>query len=598
MGKFQLLSEIATGGMAEIWIAKQQLEEGIEKLVVIKMLRPKLKRNREFVHMFLNEARIAARLKHRNVVQMHDLGYADGNYFIAMEYIAGENLRNTTKACRKTGEKIPLSYSLAIMSQACEGLHYAHTKTDVLGRPLNIVHCDMSPQNIVISFSGEIKLVDFGVAKATSRFEQAQKGVVKGKLAYMSPEQIQGKAMDARSDIFSAGIVLWELATWKRLFGSFTPNEIVKLIPAGHVPSPRRVNPEVSPDLESVILKALEKDPLARFQTAQEMHAALQEVIHLQPAPTKPSELSAFMRRVFEHKLDSVRKIEKAQEDGELGSFLFHDLRLEDEEMAALGDDIAAEVSAPPLYSGVSQPSSRSEGAPAAPERKIDVPAPAPARPRSEPPPAAPPRPPVAKPRSARLAILIAAAVVLLGAASYFVIAWQTNLWPFGAAGEEVERPEEKPAAPPGMIHVASTPEGAGVLVNEKMRCSTPCVVDKLMIGKPYLLEIKLGGYQPWTAEFTLEKGYEVRKFDATLQKASTAKWGSVTVLTREAGGTVELNGKPFKRTTPMTINKVLAGRMHTLRVSFEGRDDWVVEFNVNPDQRLKLVEPGASPEP
>jgi len=511
MGKFQLLSEIATGGMAEIWIAKQQLEEGIEKLVVIKKLRPKLKRNREFVHMFLNEARIAARLKHRNVVQMYDLGYADGNYFIAMEYIHGENLRNTTKACRNTGEKIPMSFSLAIMSQACEGLHYAHTKTDVLGRPLNIVHCDMSPQNIVISFRGEIKLVDFGVAKAASRFEQAQKGVVKGKLAYMSPEQIQGKAMDARSDIFSAGIVLWELATWKRLFGSFTPNEIVKLIPSGHVPSPRRVNPEVSPDLEAVILKALQKDPLNRFQTAEEMHTALQEVIGLLPAPATASDLSVFMRRIFEHKLDSVRRIEKAQEDGELGSFLFHDLRLQNEEMAALDDEFAAEVSAPPPDSG---------HVPA--ERKIDVPAPGPARPKPEPPPSALPQPPVAKPRSYRPALLVTAALILLGAAAYLLVAWQADLWPFSPPPVETKKQSEPPATKPGTIHVVSTPEGASVLVNEKMRCSTPCVVDKLKIDQPYLLEIKLQGYQPWTAEFTLEKGFEVRRFDATLVKTGS----------------------------------------------------------------------------
>jgi serine/threonine protein kinase len=516
MGKFLLLSEIATGGMAEIWIAKQLLEEGIEKLVVIKMLRPKLKKNREFVHMFLNEARIAARLHHPNVVQMYDLGYADGNYFIAMEYIAGENLRTTTKACRNTGEKIPLGYSLAIMSQVCQGLHYAHTKTDVLGRPLNIVHCDMSPQNIVISFSGGIKLVDFGVAKATSRFEQAQKGVVKGKLAYMSPEQIRGKSMDARSDIFSAGIVLWELVTWKRLFGSFSPNEIVKLIPSGQVPSPRSVNPEVSPALEAVILQALEKDPLARFQTAREMHDALIEVIRADNVSVETSELSAFMHRVFEHKLDSVRKIEKAQEDGELGSFLFHDLRFQDEEISALGDEIAAEVSALPPAPPTP-----------APRQRADVPALAPAPPRSDPPPPAHPRPPVAQPRSARLIVLIAAVVVVVGAASYFLVAWRITIWPFDTTGtirEDAPREGKLPAAMQGMIHIASAPEGATVLVDGTERCQTPCVIEQLKIGQSYGLEIRMKGYQPWTAEFTLQEGYEVRKFDATLQKKSTVK--------------------------------------------------------------------------
>jgi serine/threonine protein kinase len=342
------------------------------------------------------------------------------------------------------------------------------------------------------------------VAKAASRFEQAQKGVVKGKLAYMSPEQIQGKPMDARSDVFSAGIVLWELCTWKRLFGSFTPNEIVKLIPSGHVPSPTRVNPDVSPDLESVILKALEKDPLARFQSAQEMHSALLEVIGLLPEPATASDLSAFMRRVFEHKLDSVRKIEKAQEDGELGSFLFHDLRLEEDEISALDGEIAAEVSALP---------------PDAPEPKLDIPAPGPVQPKPEPSPASIPRPRVVKPRSYLPTIVVIVTVILLGAAAYILVAWQADLWPFSARPAETLQPAESPAAGQGMIHIASTPEGAGVRINEKMRCSTPCVVDRLEIGKPYLLEIQMKGHKTWTAEFTLEKGFEVRRFDATLQK-------------------------------------------------------------------------------
>jgi serine/threonine-protein kinase len=537
--------------------------------------------------MFLNEARIAARLKHPNVVQMYDLGYADGNYFIALEYIAGENLRTTTKACRKTGEKIPLSFSLAIMNQACQGLHYAHTKTDVLGRPLNIVHCDMSPQNIVISFSGEVKLVDFGVAKATSRFKQAQKGVIKGKLAYMSPEQIQGKPMDARSDIFSAGIVLWELATWKRLFGSFSPKEVVNLIPKGNVPSPRRINPEVSPGLEAVILKALDKNPQARFQTGQEMHAALLHVIRQEKLFMEASELSAFMRRIFEHKLDSVRKIEKAEEDGELGSFLFHDLKLEEDEISALSDEIVAEVSARPPTPKTPVPGPR-----------VDAPAPAPAPPMSEPPPGAHPRPPVAKPWSVRPVVLITTAVAVLGVAVAFLVAWRMALRPFATTEvvkSDAGRERKPPAGMQGIIRIASTPEGAAVLVDGTERCKTPCIIDKLLLGQSHRLEISMQDHQPWTTEFALDKGYDVRKFDATLQAVDTTKWGRVTVVSRTSGGRVVLNGKPFKQTTPMTIKKVLANRRHSLRVSFDDREDWVIEFKVEPDQHLKMIEPAAA---
>jgi hypothetical protein len=201
-----------------------------------------------------------------------------------------------------------------------------------------------------------------------------------------------------------------------------------------------------------------------------------------------------------------VRKIEKAQEDGELGSFLFHDLALEEDEMSALNGEIAAEVTAPP---------------PAAPEQKLDIPAPGPVRPKPAPPPpsVAFPRPRVAKPRSYLPTVLVIVTVILLGAATYLLVAWQADLWPFKARPAETGQPTEPPAASKGMIHVASKPKGAGVRVNEKMRCSTPCVVDRLEIGKTYLLEIQLKGYRTWTAEFTLEKNFEVRRFDATLRK-------------------------------------------------------------------------------
>jgi serine/threonine-protein kinase len=241
LGRYQLLKRIAVGGMAEIYVAKQTGVEGFEKLVVIKKILPQFARDPYFIKMFLNEARLAARLTHPNIAHIYDLGYAAGVYFIAMEYIHGENLSGITFACRKQKHTIPLEHALKMVSQICEGLQYAHAKTNVQGKPLGIVHRDISPQNILISYEGMVKLVDFGVAKATTLYdEDTHAGQIKGKLAYMSPEQVRGEKMDSRADLFSLGIVLWELATGKRLFGRFEPAVILQKIDEGEIPPPTK----------------------------------------------------------------------------------------------------------------------------------------------------------------------------------------------------------------------------------------------------------------------------------------------------------------------------------------------------------------------
>jgi serine/threonine-protein kinase len=316
-GKFQLLKKIATGGMAEIHLAKQRGMEGFEKLVVIKMILPHLANNQEFVQMFLDEARIAARLNHPNIVQIFDLGRAGGTYFIAMEYIQGENLRTIAKAARKAGKPLPLGHIVKIMSQACEGLYYAHTKQDTSGKPLNIVHRDISPQNILVSFDGVTKLVDFGIAKAATQVQETRSGVLKGKYAYMSPEQCLGRPVDARSDIFATGIVLWELATGTRLYRMSSELMILKEITEGRVVPPREVNQSIPAELEAIILKALEKDPKNRFQDAIQMHLALEEFMRNAQLSSSAVHLAGYLRDLFPDRLESLRKIEEAQAAGD-----------------------------------------------------------------------------------------------------------------------------------------------------------------------------------------------------------------------------------------------------------------------------------------
>ncbi|MBW1871300.1 MAG: serine/threonine protein kinase [Deltaproteobacteria bacterium] len=347
LGKFVLLKDFASGGMAEIHIAKQPTPDGGEKLVVIKMLRSDLKNNREFVHLFLNEARIAARLMHPNVVQMYDLGYAEGEYFIAMEYVHGENAFNAAKACSREKTRIPLQHVVYIMNQTCTGLHYAHQKTDVMGRSLNIVHCDISPHNIMVSFAGEVKILDFGVAKAASRFEKKDDKTIKGKIPYMSPEQIMGKPLDGRSDVYSAGIVLWELSTGWRRYRKMDDKAILKDIVRGSTPPPSKYNSNIPDQLEAVILKTLVKNPDSRFQSALEMQAALEDVAKQANLTSTPTQLGTFMQRLFADRLDEAKQIERAQEDGDIQSALFKDVDFSPgEESGLYEDDTPAEVSA------------------------------------------------------------------------------------------------------------------------------------------------------------------------------------------------------------------------------------------------------------
>ncbi|RLB54324.1 MAG: protein kinase, partial [Deltaproteobacteria bacterium] len=364
--------------MAEIHIAKQRGMEGFEKIVVIKTILPHLVSNQEFVQMFLDEARIAARLTHPNIVQIYDLGRVANNYFIAMEYVQGENLRQVARACRKNGRLIPVEHTVKIISQACEGLHYAHNKTDPAGQPLNIVHRDISPQNILVSFEGVAKIVDFGIAKAATQYQETRAGVLKGKYSYMSPEQCTGQPIDGRSDIFSMGIVLWELVTGVRLYKRDSELMILKDITEGNVPSPRQVNQRIPAELEAIILKCLEKNPPDRFQTALELHLALEQFLKNQDLTSSTVHISAFMRSLFADKLENLRKIEQAQAAGQrLEEFLFDDI--EQSDVYTPGTTPARQTTTPVSAVSGSQPIipkpttgvSRMISAPAAPARRV-----------------------------------------------------------------------------------------------------------------------------------------------------------------------------------------------------------------------------------
>jgi serine/threonine protein kinase len=312
-GHYYLLERIAVGGMAEIFKAKQVGVRGFEKIIVIKKILQHLSEDPEFVEMFEDEAKIAARLTQANIVQIYELGEVDGTLYIAMEYIEGRNLRDITRAASGKGLHLPVEQCVMIMTEVLKGLDYAHRKTDSSGVPLSIIHRDMSPQNIILSYEGEVKILDFGIAKAASKISKTEAGVLKGKFSYMSPEQASGKMIAQTSDIYACGVILHELLTSDRLFRAKTDIETLERVKEGKVLPPSEKNDQIPPELDAIALKALTKDPAHRYQTAGEMLTDLTRLAYEKKYSFGSQDLTAFMNILFEEDIaDEKRRLQRA----------------------------------------------------------------------------------------------------------------------------------------------------------------------------------------------------------------------------------------------------------------------------------------------
>jgi eukaryotic-like serine/threonine-protein kinase len=277
LGRYLVLKHLASGGMADVLLGRSDGIEGFERHVVLKRIRPEYARDSRFIRMFLDEARVAATLHHQHIVQVHDIGEAAGEYFIAMEYLHGEDVRSMLSAASKRRAHTPLGIAIAIVSAAAAGLHYAHERTGSDLRPLGIVHRDVSPSNILVGYDGAIKVVDFGIAKAAMR-EDTQSGSLKGKISYMSPEQCKGATVDRRSDVYALGVVLYELATTVRLFKGENSYLVMEQIVRGKTAPPTVRRPDLPEELSDIIMRALAPDPAQRYATADHLRVALDEL--------------------------------------------------------------------------------------------------------------------------------------------------------------------------------------------------------------------------------------------------------------------------------------------------------------------------------
>ena len=278
-GDYLLLRKIATGGMAEVFAAKTKAVEGISRQVAIKRILPNLTDDAEFVDMFVDEAKITVQLNHVNIGQVYELGRVDDAYFIAMEYIRGRDLNAILSDAWEHKFSIPIALATHIMQQVLAGLDYAHQKKGLDGQPLNIVHRDVSPANVLCSFEGQVKIIDFGIAKAVSKVSLTRPGLIKGKISYMSPEQMRGQKIDQRSDIFAAGIILYELLTGQRLFAAKSDVETIRNVLKGQIKPIRELRPDIPADLADVVERCLQRDRQARYACAGDASQDLQRVM-------------------------------------------------------------------------------------------------------------------------------------------------------------------------------------------------------------------------------------------------------------------------------------------------------------------------------
>ncbi|MEW5741560.1 MAG: protein kinase [Myxococcota bacterium] len=504
-GRYQLLKKLATGGMAQIYLARQLGPEGFEKLLVVKRILPHLAENEDFITMFLDEARIAARLNHPNVVQIFDLGAQDDSFFIAMEYIHGEDVRRVWKQAEKQGQPIPTALICRIIIEACAGLDYAHKKADPQGRPLNIVHRDISPQNILVSFEGGVKIVDFGIAKAADQATVTRSGVLKGKYSYMSPEQAGGQHIDCRTDIFALGVVLYELLTGARLFKRATDIQTLNAVTECRVAPPSEINSRIPTSLDAIVMKALAKDRTQRYAEARHLAAELEAWLLAQALPSSSAALAEFLHRIY------AERLAREQEEGRL---------MIETADASLADESERDKATPSQVgngkatrtgkSAAVQTKSKREPEATAAERPASRSGPI-SKPRSlppaldvEPPPATDQSLPTQSDgRGARAVAIAGGLVALVGAAVaagvYFV------------------------GGGPALVQITSTPPGAAVLEGGQELCRTPCALSSLAAGR-HALEVRAPGRVTATLSVDVPASGNVVAPDVVLEPEAVAK--------------------------------------------------------------------------
>ncbi|EYF01287.1 serine/threonine protein kinase [Chondromyces apiculatus] len=559
-GKYTLLRRLAAGGMAELYLALHRSVASFEKLVVIKRILPSMNQDRAFIEMLLHEARIAATLSHPNIVQIFDVGQHDGCYFIAMEHIHGEDVRSIVRAMRrKSVAEFPLEHALTICLGMCAGLAYAHEKRDLEGGVLDIVHRDISPQNVVVTFTGDVKIVDFGVAKSVQAGDEAEDGkLLKGKAPYMSPEQARGDAIDWRSDIFAVGVVLFELTTGRRLFKGSSEYETLHMITERDYPRPVELKPGYPPALDAIVMKALAKRREDRYQSAREMQGELEAFIREERVAASQVGLSSWMRFLFEEKLDQQKAV--LQDIKQLADVLSAEHPTPDEEQMGSGAGMIA-------GSGVS-------------------PAPAPRR------------------SSTGIAIAAVSVLAVVAASVLYLRAGQPTRGdadPGRAPGGTGQRDapgdvaQAAPAPTRGSLEITTDPPGCSIWISGDLQQEvTPTRIDNLPLGRELELKLTREGLEPHREKIVLTATEASRTITRKMAL------GSVTIALKVTPrAAVWVDGVPWKG-DPDRIEGITAGEEHKIVLAADGYVPKTLTINARPgetrsiEERLFKLPPGA----
>ncbi len=319
--RYTITERLDAGGMAEVFRGVAESMEGFKKAVAIKRVLPNLTKNQKFVAMFLDEARLSLFLQHANIVQVFDISKTPDNaYFLVMEYVDGCNLKALIDRQKQRGKRLEAAHTIYLMTECCKALNYAHVlEHPETGEPLGIVHRDISPPNILLSKNGEVKLVDFGLAKANSQIESTDPGVVKGKFSYLSPEAASGVEVDHRADVFAVGIILWEMFTGRRLFHGDTDYQTVELVRQARVPSIQALNPEIEPELEQVVRKALALNPDDRYQHAADLGDALSQYLFSRRMKVTARDIAQLVR---DTQIEQMRKRSSAPKESVIDALI------------------------------------------------------------------------------------------------------------------------------------------------------------------------------------------------------------------------------------------------------------------------------------
>ena len=307
-GDYYLFERVAVGGMAEVFKGVSYGVEGFERLFAVKRVLPSIAEDNEFIEMFIDEAKIAVQLTHANIGQVFELGNAEGAYFIAMEFVQGKDLRAIFDRSRKRGASLHVAMCCHVIKEVCEALEYAHNKRNDQQQPISLIHRDVSPQNIIVSYDGGVKLIDFGIAKAAGKASKTQAGILKGKFGYMSPEQVRGRTIDKRSDLFSLAVVFYELLTLERCFQGESDFSTLEKVRTVDIRRPISLNRNIPPELERILLKGLAKTPEQRYQSAAEFQDALQKYLYQSGNFYSRKDLTRYMKETFGRELDDEQR--------------------------------------------------------------------------------------------------------------------------------------------------------------------------------------------------------------------------------------------------------------------------------------------------